>query len=121
VAGKTGTTNDNRDSWFAGFSGDLLAVNWIGRDDNSDTGLTGASGALKVWAHFMASASHTPLAYRVPDDIEHLWVDGKTGALSGRHCEGARLMPFVVGSGPRQRAACSKTGNGIVEWFRELF
>jgi penicillin-binding protein 1B len=121
VAGKTGTTNDNRDSWFAGFSGDLLAVNWIGRDDNSATGLTGAGGALKVWAHFMGSASHTPLAYRVPDDIEHLWVDGKTGALSNRYCEGARLMPFIVGSGPRQRAACIKTGNGIVEWFRELF
>lgn len=121
IAGKTGTTNDNRDSWFAGFSGDLLAVNWIGRDDNSATGLTGAGGALKVWAHFMASASHTPLAYRVPDGIEHLWVDGKTGAASDRYCEGARLMPFIVGSGPRQRADCVKTGNRIIEWFRELF
>ncbi len=121
VAGKTGTTNDNRDSWFAGFSGDLLAVNWIGMDDNSATGLTGSSGALKIWAHFMAAASHTPLAYRVPDGIEHYWVDDKTGALSERYCEGARLMPFIAGSQPRQRAACVKTSNRIIEWFRELF
>jgi penicillin-binding protein 1B len=121
VAGKTGTTNDNRDSWFAGFSGDLLAVNWIGMDDNSATGLTGSGGALKIWAHFMAAASHTPLAYRVPDGIEHYWVDEKSGALSERYCEGARLMPFITGSEPRERAACTKTNNRIIEWFRELF
>ncbi|MFX4227106.1 MAG: penicillin-binding transpeptidase domain-containing protein [Porticoccaceae bacterium] len=54
VAGKTGTTNNGRDSWFAGFSGDLLSVNWIGRDDNGSTGLTGGTespshlGALYV-------------------------------------------------------------------------
>ncbi|MGB5446017.1 MAG: penicillin-binding protein 1B, partial [Psychromonas sp.] len=50
VAGKTGTTNDLRDSWFAGFSGDMMAVVWLGKDDNSSTGLTGSSGALLVWA-----------------------------------------------------------------------
>jgi penicillin-binding protein 1B len=121
VAGKTGTTNENRDSWFAGFSGDLLAVNWIGRDDNAATGLTGGSGALKVWAHFMASASHTPLAYRVPDGIDHYWIDEQTGGLSARNCEGARLMPFISGSQPRTEAGCIKKTNRIVEWFRELF
>ena len=55
--GKPEPSNDGRDSWFAGFSGDLLAVSWIGRDDNGGTGLTGGSGALKVWGHFMARAS----------------------------------------------------------------
>ena len=121
VAGKTGTTNENRDSWFAGFSGDLLAVNWIGRDDNAATGLTGAGGALRIWAHFMATASHTPLAYRVPDGIEHYWIDEQTGALSGRNCKDARLMPFISGSQPQQRADCVKQTSRIVEWFRELF
>jgi len=121
VAGKTGTTNDNRDSWFAGFSGDLLAVNWIGRDDNSPTGLTGASGAMKIWARFMAGASYTPLAYRVPDGIEHYWIDERSGELSARNCEGARLMPFVSGSQPSIKAECGTVSTRIEEWFRELF
>ena len=121
VAGKTGTTDDYRDSWFAGFSGDLLSVNWIGRDDNAPTGLTGAGGALKIWAHFMARASRTALAYRVPDGVEHFWIDERSGALSASHCEGARLMPFIEGSAPQQRADCIKIGNRVRQWFRELF
>ena len=122
VAGKTGTTNDFRDSWFAGFSGDLLAVNWIGRDDNSSTGLTGASGAARVWAAFMADAAERPLAaYRAPDGIGHYWIDETSGKLSGRDCKGARLLPFVEGSEPFERAPCVNTGSPIIKWFRELF
>jgi len=121
VAGKTGTTNDNRDSWFAGFSGDLLAVNWVGRDDNGETGLTGADGALRIWGHFMARSSHTPLFYRVPDGIEHYWIDGRTGHLSAERCEDARLIPFVAGSQPSWRAVCNRGRGPIAEWFRELF
>jgi penicillin-binding protein 1B len=121
VAGKTGTTNDNRDSWFAGFSGDLLAVNWIGRDDNAATGLTGATGAARVWSQFMAQASHQPLAYRVPDGIEHHWVDETSGKLSGRRCANARLLPFVKGTEPTERGPCDNTSDRIIEWFRELF
>jgi penicillin-binding protein 1B len=121
VAGKTGTTNDNRDSWFAGFSGDLLAVNWIGRDDNAATGLTGATGAARVWAHFMARSSLQPLAYRVPDGIEHYWVDETSGKLSGRNCKEARLLPFVDGSQPAERGPCASSTDRIMQWFRELF
>ncbi len=121
VAGKTGTTNDNRDSWFAGFSGDLLAVNWVGRDDNAATGLTGANGALKIWAHFMAAASHSTLAYRVPDGVEHYWIDERTGELSGKDCRYGRLLPFVADSQPQQRASCIRSPSRIMEWFRELF
>ncbi|MDJ0878222.1 MAG: penicillin-binding protein 1B [Halieaceae bacterium] len=121
VAGKTGTTNDNRDSWFAGFAGDLLAVNWIGRDDNAATGLTGATGAARVWSHFMARASAQPLAYRVPDGVEHFWVDEASGKLSGRSCADARLLPFVAGSEPTERGPCARTSDRIIEWFRELF
>lgn len=121
VAGKTGTTNDNRDSWFAGFSGDLMAVTWVGRDDNGSTGLTGATGALKIWGDFMATASRVPLAYRVPEGIDHYWIDPASGELSAEDCEGARLMPFISGSQPQKRVNCAQRKDRIMEWFRDLF
>jgi membrane peptidoglycan carboxypeptidase len=57
AAGKTGTTNDLRDAWFAGFTHDLLAVVWVGRDDNQPLGLTGAQAALPIWTSFMKRAT----------------------------------------------------------------
>lgn len=53
AAGKTGTTSDYRDSWFVGYTPDVLALTWVGYDDNSPTGLSGASGALPIWTEFM--------------------------------------------------------------------
>ncbi len=121
VAGKTGTTNDGRDSWFAGFSGDLLAVSWIGRDDNGSTGLTGGSGALKVWAHFMSRASERPLGYRMPDGMETFWIDDTNGYLTGKGCPNARLVPFITGSQPGHSTNCSDRASGIRDWFQSLF
>jgi len=122
VAGKTGTTNDGRDSWFAGFSGDLLAVTWIGRDDNGGTGLTGSSGALKVWSHFMAAASQRPLGYRMPDGIKLQWIDDSNGYLTGEGCPNGRMLPFIEGSEPRQRTNCTRPRkSGIKDWFQSLF
>jgi len=122
VAGKTGTTNDGRDSWFAGFSGDLLAVTWIGRDDNGSTRLTGGSGALKVWAHFMSRASRQPLAYRMPDGVEAHWIDERSGFLTGEGCPHARLMPFITGSQPDTRTDCAgNVGSRVRGWFESLF
>ena len=121
VAGKTGTTNDGRDSWFAGFAGDLLAVTWIGRDDNGSTGLTGGSGALKVWAHFMAQASERPLGYRMPDGMETLWIDDQSGFLTGKGCPNSRLVPFITGSQPRQSTQCAARATGLKDWFQSLF
>jgi len=62
LAGKTGTTDDGRDSWFAGFSGDRLAVVWLGKDDNTPADLTGAGGALIVWGKMMREVHAQPLA-----------------------------------------------------------
>lgn len=121
VAGKTGSTNDLRDSWFAGFAGDYLAVVWLGHDDNASTGLTGSSGALKVWSEFMASASHRPLDMEAPGGVVYKWIDKDTGLLSRQFCEGARYMPFIQGSAPEQRAKCTGAIPGALQWFQGLF
>ena len=121
VAGKTGTTNDGRDSWFAGFSGDLLAVTWIGRDNNAATGLTGSSGALRIWADFMAAAATRPLYYRMPTGVELHWVDDRLGLLTGEGCSDARLLPFIAGSQPAAETGCNIRRGGLRGWFEKLF
>ena len=106
VAGKTGTTDELRDSWFAGFSGDWLAVAWVGRDDNKPAGLTGASGALTLWDRVMKALKAQPLGLLPPENVVYVWVDAKTGYLSAEDCEGAIAMPFIRGSEPRLRSSC---------------
>ena len=104
VAGKTGTTDGLRDSWFAGFSRSHLAVAWLGHDDNTPAGLTGASGALTVWTDFMNAVPNRPLNVPDPPGIEWRWVRAEpnveAGKASGSPCPGARRLPFAIGSGP---------------------
>jgi penicillin-binding protein 1B len=119
VAGKTGTTNDLRDSWFAGFSADRVAVAWVGRDDNAPTGLTGAQGALPVWADLMRSIDSVSLQLAPPPDVEYHWVDG-AGRLAAQHCAGAVAFPYIAGSQPVERSPCmEKQAPG--GFFRGLF
>ncbi|BAO45001.1 penicillin-binding protein 1B [Thiolapillus brandeum] len=106
VAGKTGTTDELRDSWFAGFSGDWLAVAWVGRDDNKSAGLTGSSGALTLWGRVMKALKPQPLGLLPPENVVYVWVDARTGYLSAEDCEGAIAMPFIRGSEPELRSEC---------------
>jgi penicillin-binding protein 1B len=122
LAGKTGTTDDGRDSWFAGFSGDLLAVAWVGRDDNGATSLTGASGALPVWSRFMAQVPQHGFSPVVPDGVNYHWVNTQRQALTDEYCDNARLLPFIAGSEPTQTVSCSGTlERRIRGWFEGLF
>lgn len=121
VAGKTGTTNDLRDSWFAGYAGDYLAVVWLGRDDNKSAGLTGSSGALKVWTEFINQASTKPLDFSVPANVAYHWIDERSGLLSREVCEGARFLPFLEGTAPTTRSSCKATVPGVWKWFKRLF
>jgi penicillin-binding protein 1B len=86
VAGKSGTSSDYRDSWFAGFSGSHLAVVWIGHDDNSPTGLTGSSGSLAVWSRVMKELGTTSWSAPLPDNLEERTIEFQTGLEAKPHC-----------------------------------
>ena len=96
-AGKTGTSNDGRDSWFAGYTGDHLAVVWVGNDANKATGLYGATGAMRVWSGIFARLPSARL--EVGDEgLDSQWVVGSHSADAG--CPGARRFAFVAGFVP---------------------
>ena len=99
VAGKTGTSNDYRDSWFAGFSGGHLIVAWVGHDDNSPTGLTGTTGGLAIWSRLMGSIVTSSFEPMLPESLEHRWVDYFSGLETSPYCDGSAVsMPFKVGT-----------------------
>jgi len=120
VAGKTGTTNDLRDSWFAGFSGDMMSVVWLGKDDNSNTGLTGSSGALRVWANIIKQNSRLDIQNIPPENIVIAWVDKDSGQGSQNTCENAIPLPFIEGYVPEIEIKCNSPVNNVVDWFRHL-
>ncbi|MCW8947858.1 MAG: penicillin-binding protein 1B, partial [Sedimenticola sp.] len=122
IAGKTGTTDMLRDSWFAGFSGDRVAVVWVGRDDNKPAGLTGSTGALQVWGDMMRRLQPVPLELLRPDSVETVWIDPKSGFKADEGCEGARQFPFIAGSAPTLTASCvGQSGTSIRQLFRSFF
>ncbi len=106
LAGKSGTTNDTRDSWFAGYSGNYVSVVWLGLDDNKQTGLTGSSGALPVWTNVMSQLRQKPVNLRQPDDVQWHWIDRGTGYLAAQGCEGAMYIPLLRNTVPRKATAC---------------
>lgn len=120
LAGKTGTSNDSRDSWFAGFSQDLLSVVWLGRDDNGPTPLTGATGALQVWTSFMRKADPLPLDMPMPDNVTQAWIDRQTGLGSASGCPNAVQMPYIRGSEPAPGSACGIQApvESVMDWVK---
>jgi penicillin-binding protein 1B len=125
IAGKTGTTDDMRDSWYAGYTGDRLAVVWVGRDDNKSTGLSGATGALLVWRDLFSRLGNTGPLQSGVDGIEYIRIDPATGLRADQGCENSVELPFVQGSGPTAVAPCAKAVppplQKPVDWFKELF
>jgi penicillin-binding protein 1B len=120
VAGKTGTSNDLRDSWFAGFSGDMMAVVWIGRDDNQSSGLTGSSGALRVWADIVKQRSILPIQNISPQNISLSWVNKVSGIGSQAHCDDAIALPFIEGTQPKIEIRCRQGFGKVLDWFEAL-
>jgi penicillin-binding protein 1B len=114
-AGKTGTSNDSRDSWFAGYTGDHLAVVWVGNDRNEPTGLFGSTGAMKVWSALFTKLPSAPLDLG-SEGLDFGWVAPGQFATTEENCEGARRYAFVAGYLPPDHVSC--VDRSWLDWFR---
>jgi len=106
IAGKTGTTNERRDSWFVGYTGDRVAVSWVGRDDNRPAGVTGSNAAMRLWAGLFRHLPIETVDLRMPDGANFVWVDKQQQALTDPSCPGAVQIPFIEGTEPRVTTRC---------------
>jgi penicillin-binding protein 1B len=116
VAGKTGTS---RDGWFAGFTPNLVCVVYVGFDDGSDLGLTGADSALPIWTDFMTAAlqAHPEWGgdWQMPPDIEQAEIDPATGMLAAADSPNKRTELFIGGTAPAQASDETEEANPDVE------
>jgi membrane carboxypeptidase/penicillin-binding protein len=102
LGGKTGTTNEERDAWFIGYSPDLVAGVWVGFDDGTPVGLTGAGAALPVWVALMKAVlpTYEPRSFRVPSGVVFRSVDRTTGRTDAYSCYDPMREAFVEGTEP---------------------
>lgn len=114
AAGKTGTSNDSRDSWFAGYTGSHLAVVWVGNDRNEATGLYGATGAMRVWSALFRKLPSAPLQVD-GEGLEWAWVDREEFATTENDCPGALRVAFVAGYLPPYHRGC--TVDRLRDWL----
>jgi membrane peptidoglycan carboxypeptidase len=139
AAGKTGTTDATRDAWFVGFTPDLVAGVWVGRDDAKPVGLGGSLAALPIWSRFVrtVSARYAVRDFAVPANVVWFDVDPSTGLLATPSCPARRRAPFLRGISPTRlcdqhapapappRAAERPSRGGPIRgfgnWIRDLF
>jgi penicillin-binding protein 1B len=120
VAGKTGTSDDLRDSWFAGFTNDHLIVTWLGADDNRPIGLTGSTGAAKIWAGVLSSLEANSYSAPPPEGVDEQWIDYLTGDPMAERCPDAIPVPVPdTDYYPRVFGCNGETGFGsrVRSWF----
>lgn len=118
-AGKTGTTQDFRDSWFVGFARSRLMTVWVGQDDFQSTELTGARGAGRIWA---GVANRLPLRSRrlqPPSGVRKVWIDRESWLPSGHDCPHEIQLPFIRGSVPEQTAPCAGGFFDFLSWSEQ--
>jgi penicillin-binding protein 1B len=126
VAGKTGTSSDLRDSWFAGFTGSYLSVVWVGYDDNRITGLTGAAGALPVWAETMASLKSVSFEPVPPELVENRWIGFGDGLETTPACSADAVVVAVPqGTVLPAKPGCissppASSGDKIKTWLKNI-
>ncbi|GAA6170334.1 penicillin-binding protein 1B [Colwellia sp. KU-HH00111] len=120
VAGKTGTSNDLRDSWFIGYDNRLLITTWLGKDNNEPTGLTGSSGALLLFADFLNKNGGVSKVRNKPDAVAITTFDQKTGHAVPEKCSNTQAYP-AISRGIVTLDHCAQKKKEKRSWFDRLF
>ncbi|WP_038173860.1 penicillin-binding protein 1B [Vibrio pacinii] len=117
LAGKTGTSNDTRDSWFVGVDGREVTTIWLGRDDNKSTKLTGSSGALRVYAEY--------LKHRIPEKLSLPWPQGISTLGFAQTTQGSLSLKcgseFTLPVWDVNNALQQQCDNQPKQWLKKLF
>ena len=133
ASGKTGTTDGNRDSWFVGFTPDVVCAVWVGYDSGADTGLTGAQGALHIWARFLrALYPHSgPAALTRPEGVVIAAIDPESGYLATASCPQTLPEAYLAGTAPKETCpqhpvnpvvdTLRRGARSLGDFFRNLF
>jgi penicillin-binding protein 1B len=121
TAGKTGTSDGLRDSWFAGFTAAHLVVAWVGNDDNRSIGLTGATGAGRVFSRVVANLDASPYAAPAPEAADSVWIDYNTGLRTDSRCADAVHIAMARRDLPPIARACGSPRARLGSRMRHLF
>ena len=123
VAGKTGTTNDGRDAWFVGYSSNLLALVWVGFDDGTPAGLSGAEGALPIWSEFMRQALdvYPGSAFPEPPGISYVKIDATNGRKATAYCPVVVTEVFLNGTEPPPCEEHGGVSEQIGRWWDRVW
>ena len=119
VAGKTGTSNDFHDAWFAGYTPDLVCVLWVGYDDSTSLGKTASDIAVPIWADFMrkATAKTSARDFAVPAGVVAVLIDPTTGKLATPECPETHKEYFIQGTQPTE--LCEEHGSTLLTYNDE--